>query len=76
MKTITISIPDSEEEAVMQQLYEWHRRRTVRFEEIDSLLFPADKPLTPEEWTEELRRAEASGSITLTKAEAMALFGL
>lgn len=76
MKTITISIPGSEEAAVMQQLYEWHRRRAVRFEEIDSLLFPADKSLTPEEWAEELRRAEASGSVTLTKAETLALFGL
>lgn len=60
----------------MRQLHEWHRRQAVRFEEIDSLLFPADQPLTPEEWAEELRRAEASGTVTLTKAEALARFGL
>ncbi len=75
MKTITLSILDSEEESVMQQLYEWQRRQAVRFESIDSLLFPGE-PLSPEEWEEELRRAQASGSIALTKAEALARFGL
>lgn len=76
MKTITLSILDSEEESVLQQLYEWQRRQAVRFETIDSLLFPTRTPLTPEEWAEELRRAEASGFVSLTKAEALARFGL
>jgi hypothetical protein len=75
MKTITLSILDSEEAAVMQQLHEWQRRQAVRFEQIDPLLFPGE-PLTPAEWEEELRRSEASGSVTLTKAEALARFGL
>lgn len=75
MKTITLSILDSEEEAVMKQLHEWQQRRAVRFESIDPLIFPGE-PLTPAEWEEELHRAEASGSVTLTHAEALARFGL
>lgn len=75
MKTITLSILDSEEEAVMNQLYEWQQRRAVRFEAIDPLMFPGD-PLTPPEWEAELQRALASGSVVLTKAEALARFGL
>jgi len=76
MKTITISILDSEEEAVMRQLNEWQQRRAVRFETIDPLLFASDTPLTPAEWEQELQRAEASGTIALTKEEALARFGL
>lgn len=76
MRTITLRILDSEEEAIMQQLLEWQRRQAVRFESTDSLLFPADHPLTSEEWAAELQRAEASGSVPLTKEEALARFGL
>ena len=75
MKTITLSILDSEEEAVMKQLHEWQQRRAVRFEFIDPLLVTGE-PLTPAEWAEELRRSEASGSVTLTHAEALARFVL
>ena len=76
MKTVTISILDSEEEAVMRQLDQWQQRRAVRYETIDPLIFPADAPLTPEEWEYELKRALASGSVTLTKEQALARFGL
>ena len=68
MKTITISVLDSEEESVMQQLYEWQRRQAVRFEAIDPLLCPSE-PLTPAEWAEEFRRAEASGFISAEEAK-------
>ena len=75
MRTIILSILDSEEEAVTRQLYEWNCRQAVRFEAIDSLLFPGP-PLTPEEWEQELRRTESSGSLRLTKEQALALFNL
>jgi hypothetical protein len=75
MKTITLSILDSEEESVMRQLHEWQQRKAVRFEAIDSLLFPGE-PLTPGEWEEELRQTVDSGSVMLTKTEALSRFGL
>ena len=75
MRTITLSILDSEEEAVMRQIYEWNRRRAVRLESIDPLLL-LGTALTPDQWVAELHRAEASGEITLTKDEARARFGL
>lgn len=75
MRTIILNILDSEEEAVTRQLYEWNRRQAVRIQDFDSLVLPGE-PLTPEEWVEELKKAEASGSMPLTKAEALALFGL
>ncbi len=73
MKTITLSILDSEEEAVMKQLHEWQQRQAVRFESTDPLLF-AGEPLTPAEWAEELAQAEASGFIS--GEEARRRFGL
>ena len=76
MRTITISILDSEEDAVMRQIDEWQQRQAVRFEAIDPLIFPADAPLTPEEWEHELQRALASGKVALTKEQALARFGL
>ena len=75
MKTITLRVLDSEEEAVMQQLREWQHRQAVRFEVVDALL-PAAAPLTQQEWASELHQAEASGSLLLTKAEALAQFDL
>ena len=75
MKTITLRVLDSEEAAVMQQLWEWQRRQAVRFEVVDALL-PAAAPLTQQEWASELHQAEASGSLPLTKAEALARFDL
>lgn len=75
MKTVTISISDSEEETVMAQLYTWQSRQAVRFETTDPLLFPANRPLTDQEWVAELHKAEASGTIRLTKAAALARFG-
>ena len=75
MKTITLRILDSEEDAVMRQLHEWQQRDAVRYEAIDPLLFPGE-PLTPEEWEQELQRALASGTVTLTREQALARFGL
>ena len=42
--------------------------------ETTNLLLPGE-PLTDEQWLAELRRAEASDEIVLTKNEALAWFG-
>lgn len=75
MQTIILNILDSEEEAVTRQLQEWQRRHAVRIEAVAPPLLPGP-PLTAEQWGAELQLAEASGTVRLTKAEALALFGL
>lgn len=75
MKTIILDILDSEEEAVTRQLAEWNSRQAIRIQSFDSLVLPGE-PLTPTEWMADLTQAEASGTVQLTRAEALARFGV
>ena len=76
MKTFVLDVLTPEDEEMVLTILEGLRKgNAIQFQAVEPLPLHDDS-LTDDEWADKLRQAEASGSVRLTKAEALARFGL